>query len=133
MVRLVAYQTSQNAGNNRNDKANADTSGTETFLSSESKRNEAKLVRWSDQQIQVLKNVKRVSKVLKSSKHHNIWVQIKEKLNIQFLLFKYLVFFLIYTSFSFSYQILHSFFLFSFVLNVILRLSRIFESIKYHL
>ena len=29
VVRLVAYQTSQNAGNNRNDKANADTSGTE--------------------------------------------------------------------------------------------------------
>ena len=25
VVRLVAYQTSQNAGNNRNDKANADT------------------------------------------------------------------------------------------------------------
>ena len=112
MVRLVAYQTSQNAGNNRNDKANADTSGTETFLSSESKRNEAKLVRWSDQQIQVLKNVKRVSKVLKSSKHHNIWVQMKENLNIQLLLIKYLVFFLIYASFKFSFQILHSFFLF---------------------
>ena len=51
----------------------------------------------------------------------------KENLNIQLLLFKYLVFFLIYASFKFSYQILHSFFIFYFVLNVILRLSRIFE------
>ena len=56
----------------------------------------------------------------------------KENLNIQLLLFKYLVLFLIYASFNFSYQILHSFFLFSFVFNVILRLSRILESIKYH-
>ena len=107
---------------------------TKIFLSSESERNKAKIVCWSDQQIQVFKkNVKRVSKVLKSSKHHNIWVQIKEKLNIQFLLFKYLIFCLIYTSFSFRCQILHSFFIFSFVLNIILRLSRIFESVKYHL
>ena len=51
VVRLVAYQTSQNVGNNRNDKANADASGTETFLSAESKRNKEKIVRWSDQQI----------------------------------------------------------------------------------
>ena len=32
VVRLVAYQTSQNAGNNCNDKANAGTSDTETCL-----------------------------------------------------------------------------------------------------
>ena len=57
VVRLVAYQTSQNAGNNRNDKANADTSDTETCLSSESEWNKAKLVRWSDQQIQVLRKM----------------------------------------------------------------------------
>ena len=57
----------------------------------------------------------------------------KENLNIQFLLFKYVVFFLIYASFTFSYQILHSLFLFSFLLNVIIRLFRIFESTKYHL
>ena len=49
VVRLATYQTSQNAANNRNDKANANTSGTETFLSSENKRNKAKIVRWSDQ------------------------------------------------------------------------------------
>ena len=67
VVRLVAYQTSQNAGNNRNDKANADTSGTETFLSAESKRNKEKIVRWSDQQIQVLK------KDEKSIKSFKIW------------------------------------------------------------
>ena len=67
VVRLVAYQTSQNAGNNRNDKANADTSGTETFLSAESKRNKEKIVRWSDQQIQVLK------KGEKSIKSFKIW------------------------------------------------------------
>ena len=79
------------------------------------------------------KNVKRVSKVLKWSKHHNIWVQIKENLNIQFLLFKYLVFFHIYGRLNFSYQILHSFFLFPFVVNVIFKLSTIFESIKYEL
>ena len=57
VVRLVAYQTSQNAGNNHNDKANANTSDTETCLSSESKRNKAKLDRWRDQQIQVLRKM----------------------------------------------------------------------------
>ena len=55
--RLVAYQTSQNAGNNHNDKANADTSNTETYLSSESEWYKAKLVRWNDQQIQVLRKM----------------------------------------------------------------------------
>ena len=65
VVRLVAYQTSQNAGNNRNDKANADTSGTETFLSAESKRNKEKIVRWSDQQIQVLKKCEKSIKSFK--------------------------------------------------------------------
>ena len=43
--RLVAYQTSQNAGNNHNDKAKGNTSDTETCLSSESEWNKAKLVR----------------------------------------------------------------------------------------
>ena len=41
------------------------------------------------------KNVERVSKVLKSSKHYNIWFQRKEHLNIQCSRFKYLVFFLL--------------------------------------
>ena len=45
----------------------------------------------------------RVSKVLKSSKYQNIRVQMKENLNIKFLLFKYLVFSLIYASFKFGY------------------------------
>ena len=40
------------------------------------------------------KNMERVSKVLKSSKHRNIWFQMKEHLNIQCSRFKYLVFFL---------------------------------------
>ena len=62
--------TPQYAGNNCNDKANTDTSDTETCLCLESEWNKAKLDRWNDQQIQVI----RVSKVLKSSKHHNIWV-----------------------------------------------------------
>ena len=44
----------QNADNNLNDKANADTADTETWLSSESETNKAKLDCWSDQQIQVL-------------------------------------------------------------------------------
>ena len=57
VVRLVAYETSQNAGNNCNDKANAGTSDTETCLSSYSERNKAKLVRWSDQQNQVLRKM----------------------------------------------------------------------------
>ena len=103
VVRLVAYQTSQNASNNRNDEANAHTSDKETCLSSESERNKSKLVRWSDHQIQVLRKMWRISKVLKSSKYQNIWFQMKENLNIQYLLFKYLVFFLIYASFKFGY------------------------------
>ena len=45
------------------------------------------------------KNVERVSKVLRCSKHHNIWFQMKERLNIQCSLFKYLVFLLFYISF----------------------------------
>ena len=45
------------------------------------------------------KNVDRVSKVLKFSKHHNIWFQMKDHLNIQYLLFKCLVFFFFYVSF----------------------------------
>ena len=77
--------------------------------------------------------MERVSKALKSSKHPNMWVQMKEKLNIRFLLFKYLVFFLVYASFDFGYHILHSFFVFYFVLNVTLRLFRIFESIYFKL
>ena len=55
--RLVAYQTSQNAGNSHNDKANADTSDTETYLSSESESYKEKLVRWNDQQIQFLRKM----------------------------------------------------------------------------
>ena len=66
VVRLVACQTSENAGNNRNDKANADISGTKTFLSLESKRNKAKLVRWSDQQMQVLKKCEKSIKSFKN-------------------------------------------------------------------
>ena len=57
VVRLVAYHTSQNADNNCNDKANAGTSDTETCWSSYSERIKAKLVRWSDQQIQVLRKM----------------------------------------------------------------------------
>ena len=53
VVRLVAYETSQNAGNNRNDIENADTSDTETYLSSESECYKAKLGRWNDQRIEV--------------------------------------------------------------------------------
>ena len=53
----ISNITSQNAGNNRNDKGDADTSDTEIFLSSESERNKAKIVRWSDQQIQALKKI----------------------------------------------------------------------------
>ena len=70
----------------------------------------------------------RISKVLRSSKRHNIWFQIKEHLNIQYLFIQY-----------FSYQVLQNqkgqpfIHFFSFVLNVILELSRIFGSIKYHL
>ena len=45
------------------------------------------------------KNVERISKDLKSSKHHNTWFQMKEHLNIQCFRFKYLVFFLFYVSF----------------------------------
>ena len=49
------------------------------------------------------KNVDRVSKVLKSSKPHpQYMVSMKEHLNIQHLLFKYLVFFLFYVSFYLS-------------------------------
>ena len=48
------------------------------------------------------KNVERVSKVLKCSKHHNIWFQMKEHLNIQCSLFKYLVSLLFYVSFWLS-------------------------------
>ena len=47
-------------------------------------------------------NMERVSKVLKSIKHHNIWFQIKENLNIQYFLFKYLVFFFFYVLFYLS-------------------------------
>ena len=36
------------------------------------------------------KNMDRVSKVLKSSKHRNIWFQVKEHLNIQHLFIQYL-------------------------------------------
>ena len=75
------------------------------------------------------KNMDKISKVLKSSKHHNIiWFQMKEHLNIQYLFIQY-----------FSYQVLWNqkgqpfIHFFSFVLNVILKLSRIFGSIKYHL
>ena len=70
---------SQNAGNNRNNKGNADISDIETCLSLESERNKEKLDCWSDQKIQDLRKMRRASKVLKSSKHHNIWVQMKEK------------------------------------------------------
>ena len=45
------------------------------------------------------KNVERVSKVLKCSKHQNISFQMKEHLNIQCSLFKYLVSLLFYVSF----------------------------------
>ena len=73
------------------------------------------------------KNVYRVSKVLKSSKHHNIW--------IYYSIIYYFSFFM----FHFSYQLLQNqkcqaFIHFcSFVLNVILKLTRTFGSIKYHL
>ena len=84
------------------------------------------------------KNVERVSKVLKCSKHHNIWFQMKEHLNIQCSLFKYLVSLLFYVSFWLSdtskskTQTFYSVF-FVVVLNVILKLSRTFGSIRYHL
>ena len=55
-------------------------------------KSKARPLEWSANS-SIKKNVERVSKVLKSSKHHNIWVQMKEHLNIQYLLFKYLVFF----------------------------------------
>ena len=51
---------------------------------------------------EICRNSKGVSKVLSSTKHHSIWVQMKEYLNIQYLLFKYLVFFLFYVSFYLS-------------------------------
>ena len=47
----------QNAYNDFNDKVNTDTSDTETCLSSESKKNNAKLDRWNDQQIRVLRDM----------------------------------------------------------------------------
>ena len=47
-------------------------------------------------------NVERVSKILKCSKHHNILFQMKERLNIQCSLFKYLVFLLFCVSFWLS-------------------------------
>ena len=50
VVRLVAYQTSQNAGNNCNDKANAGTSDTETCLPSQSERNKVLRKMWKDYQ-----------------------------------------------------------------------------------
>ena len=74
------------------------------------------------------KNVDRVSKVLKSSRHHNRWFEMKEHLNIQDLFIQY-----------FSYQVLQSqkrqpfIHFFSFVLHVTLKLSRIFGSTKQHL
>ena len=83
------------------------------------KKSKARPLEWSASP-SIKKNVVRVSKVLKSSKHHNIWVQMKEHLNIQYLLFKYLVFF----------PFLCFFF---FLPNVIHQLSIIFQSIKYHL
>ena len=43
------------------------------------------------------KNMDRVSKVLKSSKHHNIWFQMKEHLNIPYLFIQY-----------FNYQVLQN-------------------------
>ena len=49
-ISSISNITSQNAGNNLDDKVNADSSDTETFLSSESERNKAELDRWSDQQ-----------------------------------------------------------------------------------
>ena len=53
------------------------------------------------------KNVDRVSKVLKSSKPHpQYMVSMKEHLNIQHLLFKYLVFF--FFMFHFTYQLLQN-------------------------
>ena len=55
-------------------------------------KSKARPLEWSANS-SIKKNVERVSKVLKSSKYHNIWVQMKEHLNIQYLLFKYLVFF----------------------------------------
>ena len=55
-------------------------------------KSKARPLEWSANS-SIKKNVERVSKVLKSSKHHNIWIQMKEHLNIQYLLFKYLVFF----------------------------------------
>ena len=53
------------------------------------------------------KNAERVSKDLKSSKHHNIRFQMKEHLNIQCSLFKYFPLFSIFM-FHFSYQILQN-------------------------
>ena len=67
------------------------------------------------------KNVERVSKVLKSSKHHNIWFQMKEHLNIQCSRLKYLVFFLLSDTSKSKTQTFYS--LFSIVLNVILNIT----------
>ena len=67
------------------------------------------------------KNVERVSKVLKSSKHHNIWFQMKERLNIQCFRFKYLVFSLLSDTSKSKTQTFYS--LFSVVLNVILNIT----------
>ena len=61
----ISNITSQNTGNNRNDKGDADTSDTEIFLSSESERNKAEIVCWSDQQIQVLKKCEKSIKSFK--------------------------------------------------------------------
>ena len=54
-ISSISNITSQNASNNLNDKANADTSDPETCFYLESEQNKGKLCRWSDQQVQVLK------------------------------------------------------------------------------
>ena len=103
-------------------------------------KSKARPLEWSANS-SIKKNVERVSKVLKSSKHHNIWVQMKEHLNIQYLLFKYLVFFPFlcfilairyFKTKHVNLSFIFSFFFFFFP-NVILQLSIIFQSIKYHL
>ena len=67
------------------------------------------------------KNVERVSKVVKCSKHHNLWLQMKEHLNIQCSQFKYLVFFLLSDTSKSKTQTFYSFF--SVVLNVTLNIT----------
>ena len=61
VVRLVLYQTShlKMLAIIVIIKANANTSVTETYLSSKSERNKGKLDHWRDQQVQVLRKMRK--------------------------------------------------------------------------